>query len=277
MKEAQLASILHDIAVEEVPDSLNLQPLTIARATQIRKISRLQLSPWPVRAFSHSGMTLRTGLLVLAVAAIIATPAITTAGQHILQQFGLILIERTQLFTTQEQGGANSSGITAAPAEVPPAPQPEFVSLDVARGQLTFPLPVPAWVPDGLELRGALVGVPYSDASKPPMSVTVVYDKVAARPGAQDSQLALEVAHGSMLPAYLVSNSRAAETTVGGRPAIYVQGRWGLAADGITVEWDPQADSSMLSWEQDGLTYVLRASGMALTIDDLVRIAESLK
>jgi hypothetical protein len=57
---------------------------------------------------------------------------------------------------------------------------------------------------------------------------------------------------------------------VGGRPAYYARGSWDEQR-----RWHPERDVAILSWEADGVTYVLQHSGLGLAQDDLVRIAES--
>ena len=65
---------------------------------------------------------------------------------------------------------------------------------------------------------------------------------------------------------------RAEPAVVGQRPATYVRGAWRH-----DDTWDAALDSAILSWEAEGITYVIQFSGLGLSRNDLVRIAESLR
>jgi hypothetical protein len=59
---------------------------------------------------------------------------------------------------------------------------------------------------------------------------------------------------------------------VHGRPAIYARG-----GNGDRGGWDATVDAGLLSWHDDGFTYVLQFSGLGLSRDELIRIAESVR
>jgi hypothetical protein len=81
----------------------------------------------------------------------------------------------------------------------------------------------------------------------------------------------------------LLPKSREQTVMVNGQPAIYVHGGWRSDGQGDPREslgdlrWDDNIDGAWLSW-QDGPgvpTYMLAASGLNLSREDMIRIAES--
>lgn len=41
--------------------------------------------------------------------------------------------------------------------------------------------------------------------------------------------------------------------------------------------WDERADDAYLTWEEDGVTYLLEAHNLGLQFEELLRVAESLE
>ena len=58
----------------------------------------------------------------------------------------------------------------------------------------------------------------------------------------------------------------------GRRPAAYAKGGWRSPG-----AWDETIDLQYLSWEADGMSYVLHDNGVGLSRETLIRIAESLR
>jgi hypothetical protein len=76
---------------------------------------------------------------------------------------------------------------------------------------------------------------------------------------------------------YVIPENVAQTAQVHGRPALYAPG--GLVSGGwlIAGRWDTSIDQGKLSWQDEsGLSYVLSYSGLRLSLEDLIRIAESM-
>jgi hypothetical protein len=152
--------------------------------------------------------------------------------------------------------------IAATPATAPRAEEREIpvVTLNQAQEQVSFTIPQPAWLPDGLALKGSHVN--------PPNWAQVFY----ARADGKDGGLGLEATRGARQGPYAFPNNARQTATVSGQPALYVHGAW--TARG---EWSDQADAGTLEWSAGGFSYHLSYSGLGLTRDELVRIAESVR
>lgn len=133
-------------------------------------------------------------------------------------------------------------------------------SMEAVRRQVPFTIRLPEWLPDGLTLRGAYVG--------PTQSVAVSY----GQSGDPAAGLGLEEGAESASPAgYAFPPSVRQHTLVNGMPATYVHGAWNERG-----QWQDGADVVFVSWQQGGLIYAVHASGLQLSRDELLRIAESI-
>ena len=71
--------------------------------------------------------------------------------------------------------------------------------------------------------------------------------------------------------------------SVRGLPGVYVHGGWqddGTGDPSIrmgSLLWDERADDAYLTWEEDGVTYLLEAHNLGLQFEELLRVAESLE
>jgi hypothetical protein len=183
-------------------------------------------------------------LLLLAVIA----PAVV-AG---LQSFGLVLMSPLDLWRVDHSTPSN--------AEPRGGPMTLNLSLEEAQSQVDFRIPTPAWLPDGVVFRGAFTG--------PTRTTDVVVSYRAA--GESSGGLSIQIHRGLPSGGYVVPEWAAETVQVRGRPAIYARG-----GNGSRGGWDATVDAGLLSWQDDAFTYVLQFSGLGLSRDDLIRIAES--
>jgi hypothetical protein len=145
-----------------------------------------------------------------------------------------------------------------------------LLSLADAQSQVPFSIPQPGWLPVGLAFQGVNVGTgPASDVSHAPNSVVLFYRRHAGDNGV----VTVQVRQGDGAGGYEVPAGAAKSVTVGQHPAVFTHGAW---TPGINSEWDPNFDQAMLSWSQDGFSYIVQTSGLDLSQADLIRIAESL-
>lgn len=118
-------------------------------------------------------------------------------------------------------------------------------------------------------MRGVLVGSGGS-ATGELSAVKVILSYVAT--DGSSKGLHIDQVTGSAAGGLAVPAGQEQAAVVNGRPAVYVHGAWRK-----DETWDATADSGILSWEAGGFTYLVQYSGLGLTREDLVRIAESLR
>lgn len=184
-----------------------------------------------------------------------AVPAAQAGVGMIMQRFGFVLI----------QPSASAPLISASPSvqsRTTPVAQGgliPIVSLAEAQQRVTFHIPQPTWLPAGLTFGGAHVF--------PPNWAQVFYRPVNGSPGG----LGVEITQGKPSGGYVYPPEAVQPVSVNGVSALYAHGTGDPPA-----KWDAQADAGMLSWEADGFTYVVRASELHLSREELIRVAESL-
>jgi len=114
------------------------------------------------------------------------------------------------------------------------------------------------------------------------MAVQLTYgfaDKVL---GTNAPQIRLHITTRPDIAPVLLPKSREQTVMVSDYFATYVHGSWRSDGQGDPNEsignhrWDDSRDSAWLSWqEEEGPTYILSASDLKLSREDLIRIAES--
>lgn len=201
--------------------------------------------------------------LVLALALVGVVAAQGHTGDR-RQQAGVILVDPTAMAVPMP---------TAAASQPHPVPvgQPQLLArlpLAEAQPRVPFPIRLPAQLPPGLVLRGVVVAPAPPDGATAPSQVDVGYG-AADRP---DAGLHIQETLGAARGGYAVDATQAQQIVIDGQPAVYAPGAWRKGGG-----WDAGADSAILSWQADGITYVLQYAGLGLTRDDLIGIAASVR
>jgi hypothetical protein len=112
------------------------------------------------------------------------------------------------------------------------------------------------------------------EETKPSAKVIVTYRPL----NHVSANLRLEITEGiDTEGGYAIPGSIAQGVLVNGRPATYARGVWEKLGGEHDVQWNDNADAGMLSWEQDGFTYLLSSYQLGLSSEELIRIAESLQ
>jgi hypothetical protein len=160
------------------------------------------------------------------------------------------------------------SGAAPAASAHPVAPaqavRVQFIPLDEARKTARFPIRIPSWIPAGYSLAGALV--------ENPENIHVQYYRDVDAAGRPHGAIGISEILGATTSSYSFPASRDEEATVNGHSATYIHGSW--QGDGA---WNDAADLHTLSWQADGMTFMLQADETGLSRDDVVQIAESLR
>jgi hypothetical protein len=209
-------------------------------------------------------IALRSALVALALSLLAATPLRTFAGETLqrlpfgaVQRFGTVLIDPGQLFRKETAPPPNN---LRAPVASSPRLMTPSLSLAEAQRLVDFAIRTPSWLPPGVVFRGALVG--------PDGSVVVSY-RAANDPS---KGLFIQMQRGAQVGGYVLPSSAAQDVRVNGHTAVYAQGSWDEFQ-----RWNGRADAALLSWDENAFTYVLSFSGLGLSRDDVIRIAESLR
>ncbi len=146
--------------------------------------------------------------------------------------------------------------------------------LQGAQKLVSFSIRTPAWLPSGLQ--SARVGmIPKApDFTTYEDQVAIIYRPVGALNGAKN--LTIHEQPGSPVGGSAVPSSATRAVRVNGQPGVYARGTY-ESTPGASATWAPNADVEELSWQLDGLTFEMTASGLGLSLSDLLRIAESIQ
>lgn len=251
MSTEHIAELVREVTEEEVPGTVDLWPAIRNRVRAMAPVRRHRRSAIPTgRRAVLAGM----GATVLALGVLSTTPAAQASVHALGQRFGLVLGDDSSLHAKPSALGTQ----VTRTAVVERAGQ---LSLSAAQQRTPFPIRVPSWLPAGLTLRDATMG------TEMPPTVMLSYSR-ADRPSAG---MGLQEIQGLVAGGISVPASRTQDVTVGGKPGIYVHG-----ASEAGGAWSDTVDGGLLSWQAEGMTYVLQYSGLGLSRADLVRVAESL-
>jgi hypothetical protein len=134
------------------------------------------------------------------------------------------------------------------------------IGLDQAQTQVSFAIPQPKWLPEGLVRQGSHVS--------PPDWAQTFY----ARAGGGEGGLGIEVTQGATHSLYVFPAAAKQSVTVNGQAAVCVQGSWNEKK-----QWMATADAVDLEWSANGFLYTIGGSGLGLNCNDLIKIGESLR
>jgi hypothetical protein len=134
------------------------------------------------------------------------------------------------------------------------------VSIDDAQSQVAFKIPKPSWLPEGLILQGAHVD--------PPKWAQTFYGYADGSVGG----LGIEIIIGSKQGNYQYPDAAKQPVLVGAQSGFCVHGSWNKR-----YEWVETADAVTLEWSTNDFSYHIGHSGLGLTCEGLIRIAQSLE
>lgn len=174
------------------------------------------------------------------------------------------------------------------PVETPVVGEVVQQSLMAIQTQAPFAVAPPTWFPRDLVYTNGFV-----DATATGTQVTLAFHppgESTASPTALMDQplLFMLVSDGSVEDRPLLAEEhvipvRLHQKNGGSALAMYAHGGWRstqpMTPEANTVDdlyWEPTADEAWLSWQMDGLNYLLYAQGLGVTREEIVRIAESI-
>jgi hypothetical protein len=191
-------------------------------------------------------------VIVLISALLLVSPVVRAQVNEWIQQIGGVFI-----LETNEYPGMGS------PVQTLPY---ERYSLVEVENELPFALGLPQWIPDEFELV-PLVKVTRFDE----IAISAYIDWKTP----SDSIFSLIIQHrlDGENGVLVVGEWSVQEHLVNGEPAALILGGWN--AD--TQMWDDNLEVITLSWYHDGQLYTLQGINEDVSVDELIKIAESIR
>ncbi len=212
---------------------------------EIDEEKTLRVRPLLLRPVALGAITL---LLVLTLT-LAVSPAVRAQVQDWVGQVGGVF------FTATGDYPGGDEPVTIAPSEK--------MGLEDARAIVPFTFDLPAWVPEGYVLEETVTFVHFEDG------VERIFIQWRAP---QKALMELEIVN---LPPeksnWLVGLESIEEVKVDGEPAAFVRGGWN--AD--TKQWENRGQLQ-LHVAHNGQTYIFSTMETSISVDDLIRMAESL-
>ena len=210
------------------------------------------------------------GMLIFCVSLLLTTPVARATLWDWLYGFGLV--EESQI--------TGRTVPAETPAQSTDAPAP--LTLAAIQQQSPFKVQPPTQLPADLRFTGGFV-MPTATAT----SVTLAYhltDEPAGGYPLDAPLLFVAISDGALPNRPLVAKGYQQAVSIGKNVGIYTHGDWqsdapASATDGQTgpLSWNSQVDVAWLTWQADGLNYLLYTQGLGLTADEMAQIAESME
>ena len=96
--------------------------------------------------------------------------------------------------------------------------------------------------------------------------------------------LFVAISDGALPDRPLVAEGHQQAVLIGQNVGIYTHGNWQSSSPSSTTDsqtgplfWDSSADAAWLTWQADGLNYLLYAQGLGFTAENMAEIAKSME
>lgn len=164
------------------------------------------------------------------------------------------------------------------PATTPPPP----LTLSAIQAAAPFTFYPPTWLPAGLRFTDGFV-MPGDDGTIITLAYHLTDPPVGGYP--LDAPLLFIVISDGPIPNRpLVAEGDQMIVRIGNHSGVYTHGNWrdsGATTDApsatATLVWDNTLDAAWLTWQADGLNYLLYAQGLQLDAEDLAVAAVSMR
>lgn len=169
------------------------------------------------------------------------------------------------------------------PIETPvqPANAPAPLTLATIQQQAPFPFQPPTVLPAGLRFTGGFVMPTATETS-----VTLAYhttDEPAGGYALAAPLLFVAISDGAIPNRPVVAAEHQQAVRLGQNIGIYTHGNWQSTTPSAAADqtgplfWDSTTDAAWLTWQADGLNYLLYAQGLGFTTTEMAQIAESME
>ncbi len=219
------------------------------------------------------GFVLGSMILLLLIGIMACVPEVRAFAEEVIQRMGIAFVDTKHFDQDVEVVKIEATKVTPPPS----------LSLEEVRQRLPFSLGIPSWLPDGLTYMHVSVTTYDSNTLEGSgQQVSIMYSRTADF-DFESGVLLFRANDGPIGAPPLLAESRQQAVTVNGQPGIYVHGGWRDDGGGDSntkmgaLQWDDQIDDAYLTWSQDGITYLLEAHNLGLSLSDLLHIAASLE
>lgn len=267
---------LHDLAATTEVKPQFATELEALLANHAQQMTTKELTWWQrwITQFSTSLQARRfvygaTALTLMLVLLLMATPTARATFWDWLHGFGVV----------QERSVAHQP-VPLTSAVLVPENQPA-ISLTEIAAQAPFPVGLPQWLPDDLLFTGGFV-----EALENGTQVTLAYHLTlpAEDPYPFDAPLLfILISDGPIANRPFVAEEYIVPIRLDKTVGMYAQGGWQsnspVTPAATTVDdlyWDETLDAAWLSWQRNGLNYLLYAQGLGTTQAEITQIATSI-
>jgi len=238
-----------------------------------RRPATLWMTTFPFAAdwlFRRSKFALAVTLLLLLFTLLLTPPVVRATLWDWLYGFGLI-----------DEAQVTGQSI---PSERPTPPGDASVSLTLPeiQQQAPFAFQPPIVLPAGLHFTGGFVMPTATETS-----VTLAYHTTPAPADGYPLDaplLFVAVSDGALPNRPLVAEGYQQAVRIGQDVGIYTHGAWQSATLPEATDtqtgplfWDSSADAAWLTWQANGLNYLLYAQGLGFTAETMAQIAASME
>jgi hypothetical protein len=266
--EKQPHWILGEIAEQDAPgNTIDLwSRIKLNKTLPVKKINGAAINRKKQVAFGVL-------LALILIGSLFFVPAVRAFAEDIIQRMGIAFVDTTQF-------DQNTQMVKVEATEVF-NPSPSLSEKEI-RQQISFPLLLPTWLPDGLTyVHRSISEYDPLTSEGSGRKVTIEYSR-NSNFNPVNGLLFLNANDGPITAPPLLAEGRENPVTVNGQAGFYIHGGWQDDGRGDpntklgNLLWDDQADDAYLTWTQDGVTYLLEAHNLGLELNDLQRIAESM-
>ena len=336
MQGQQIKQEMQSIAGQAIPPETNLWPAMRLRAQQLsnRRHSHAMRARLARRALA--GVTVA---LALVSGLLLAVPSARAAVGGVLQQFGLVFIDMSNVpvatiewkpeATVDAPAGVEVLSVVTSTTDLTstlPTPKkwnleeartlapfptrtptwlpsgfafdgvmitglisspsaPKKWNLEEARTLVPFPIRTPTWLPDGFAFDGIMFTGLYTgtDLNMPPQvaEASLYYTQTEQSADWATQNLALHISKpaesGQLVFGYMAPRGHTRQMKVNGQAALYVSGGYELDEMTRTMQWNENKRAGVLAWELGGVNYLLSYNDLDISLEDLMRIAESIQ
>jgi len=262
-REQAVRTLLTEIAQDAAPaGTIALGPGVRERAFEMQMQTDRINRRWRLALAVVAALALLSGLLM-------AVPTTRAAIDDLLRRLGFNL--------APEEETNNTTVMLLEPTILPVTPV--FLSVEDVQAGVAFQVRTPGWLPEGIAYRN---GDALQTADKGIPETWLTYRRAGEGDAPDAPELVLEATTGDLPPIYL-SEKAAQDVTVSRQPGVYIHGGWTTSRPiqpGESIQglfWDFAEDDAYLSWVEDGIAYRIQQHGLGLTLEDMTRIAESLR
>jgi len=293
MQEQEIKQQIQTIAEQEIPAGADLWPAMHLRAQQLSDARRKRATRTRLARHVLAGVTVA---LALISGLLLAVPSARAAVGGVLQQFGLVFIDMSNVpvVTVEWKPGATVdapagvevlSVVTNTTNLTSTLPTPRKWNLEEARALAPFPIHTPTWLPDGFAFDGIMFTGIYTGTNlNVPSQVSeasLYYTQTERSADWATQNLALHISKpaesGQFVFGYMASREHTRPVKVNGHDALYATGGYELDETTRTMQWKEDKRAGVLAWELDGVNYILSYNGLDISLEDLTHIAESIQ